>query len=185
LIRRFALSSDNLPITTSYSIDIETGVTRYFLDTGMRVNWAIITQSNVIAAGANLFSGPYSWEADGSTTYDISAKIGETVSYVEDSLMLFYNGQLLSQGDEYEETNAGDLFDGHSFKFKAAFTPLPIAGETLQVTFRDTIDAVSLIGDEIVSINSDDIYPEVSSGMYVNLVGFTTGVTINLIIVFG
>jgi len=184
MIRRFALASDNLPITTSFSIDIETWVTRYFLDTGTRVNWAIITQSNVSATGANFFVGPYSWEADGSQTYDISAKVGESISYIEDSLMLFYNGQLLSQVDEYEETNVSGLFDGHSFKFKDAFTPLPVSGEFLAVAFRDA-NAVSLTGNETVAIASDGIYPDVSSGMYVDLVGFTAGVTINLIIVFG
>jgi len=187
MIRRFALSEDNLPITTSFGVTIVAGQTRYFLETGTRVYWAMITESNVNANSIYTLSGPYPHTPtsgeESSGLYDIrsiSGVVGDA-EYVSGSLMVFYNGQLLSKDDEFSE-NA----NGYNFTFSGgSLDPdFPAATEDLAVVFRDS-NLVSVSGSENVSIPSDGLYPDVSTGFYVTLSGFSTGNVINLTTTYG
>ena len=187
MIRRFAPAEDNLPTTTAFSVVIVSGQIRYFLETGSRVYWALVTESNVTSGSVDTFSGPYphnptAGEAS-SGVYDIRAISGvdADAEYVSASTMVFRNGLLLSKDDEYFE-NA----NGYNFTFVGgSLDPsFPIVTDDLSVSFRDA-NLVSLGGAETILVPVDGLYPDVTTGFYVTLSNFAAGNTVNLTVTFG
>jgi hypothetical protein len=187
MIRRYAIAEDNKPVTTSFTVIIVSGQTRYFLETGTRVYWSLITESNVTQGGVDTLSGPFphtptAGEAS-SGLYSIRSISGvsATAEYISGSLMVYYNGQLLSKDDQFSE-NA----NGYNFTFSGdSLDPdFPDATEDVSVAFRDS-NLVVLGGSEAISIPSDGYYPDAATGFYVTLSGFSTGVTVNLTTTYG
>lgn len=120
MIRRFILAEDNIPKVFSESIDYDSlptngsGQKYYTFNTGP-ISWAIVTQSNAyLSSGANIYYGPYYSDGLGSSTavYSLTdfsdgdgTAVGGSETYDTNTLMVFYNGQLLVSGVDYEENN--------------------------------------------------------------------------------
>jgi len=187
MIRRFAIAEDNKPVTTSFTVTIVSGQTQYFLETATRVYWALVTESNVTQGGIDTLSGPYphaptAGEAS-SGLYNIRSISGVAADaeFISGSLMVYYNGQLLSKDDQFTE-NA----NGYNFTFSGgSLDPdFPDATEDISVAFRGS-NLVVLGGSEAISVPSDGLYPDVATGFYVTLSGFSAGVSVNLTVTYG
>lgn len=186
--RRFSLSEDNKPISSSFSVEIQSGVTQYTLTTGVPVSWAIVSQSNVLETYSNTLLGPFphtpTVTEESSGEYDIQTITGidSAALYELGSLMVFYNGQLMTRAVEYNEEDGSSVVDRHSFTFDVAeLSPLPATTDQIVVSYKQYI-AVS--GEGSVSISSVGLYPENPTGILVDLTGFTAGETVAVNVIY-
>lgn len=107
MIRRFIVAEgDNNATTTRVDITPTTTNGTQIISTGFAVSWAIITGGG---PGASQISGPFYFDADGSTQYSVTTLTSD--EYTPGTLKVFLNGQLLDNNIQFTEDSGGDLFN--------------------------------------------------------------------------
>ena len=189
MIRTYNLVSDNVPTNGIFTVEIDTGLSAhpyYTLETGTPVTWAIVTSSNVEVKDSDAYFGPYNFTPiDAVSEYDIQSALitnDSGMEFVPESLMVYYNGQLLKLDQEYSE-NA----DRHNFEFidvgTTGLPELPDSNENLTVVFKRYIDSVPSSSGSVY-IPTNGLYPYMPTGIKVLLSDFSHGDSVQLNIIY-
>jgi len=188
--RRYILSEDDSPQNVYVEFTTADTSGEYFYETGDRVTYAIIGQSNVITSSVETTGGPYFFsgdEAGGGPIYNIKhADITNDANavYAQNSLQVFLNGQQLTRDVDYEEILDGS--DYYRFQIidvgTTGLLETPGSNDQLSIVYKIPTTINSLTGNEFLRISS--LYPDLVTGFTISYENFNIGETIKLDIIY-